>query len=98
VILGDFNTDPSYPPGKCGDRIRNLANTGWQLAAPPADVSYWPVAGGAEKRLDHAFISKHFTVLGAEYIWESDRYIFAGKTPGAMSDHAVLMMEIELCR
>jgi endonuclease/exonuclease/phosphatase family metal-dependent hydrolase len=95
VIMGDFNVDPSYPPSKCGNRIGNLVAAGWQHAMPSSGVSYWPVAGGVGKRLDHAFISKHFIVREAEYIWESSHFIFAGKKEGAMSDHAVLLVDIE---
>jgi endonuclease/exonuclease/phosphatase family metal-dependent hydrolase len=95
VFMGDFNVDPSYSPNKCGDRIGKLVASGWQHAAPSSGVSYWPVAGGTGKRLDHAFVSKHFVVRNTEYIWESGNYVFAGKTLGAMSDHAALLIEID---
>jgi len=95
VILGDFNADPSYPPSKCGNRIGNLVTAGWQLAAPPSGASYLAVANGEGKRLDHAFVSKHFIVRNAQYVWENNSFIFGGKSSDAMSDHAALLVEIE---
>jgi len=95
VMLGDFNVDPSYPPSKCGDRIGNLVAAGWQHALPPAGVSYLPVRGGEGKRLDHAFVSQHFNVLSSQYVWERNKFVFAGKRSDAMSDHAALLVEIK---
>lgn len=94
VIMGDFNTDPEYKPAKCGDRINQLVDEGWQHAMPKSGSSYWDIKNGNGKRLDHAFISRHFDVLDANYISESGSYIFAGKKSDAMSDHAVLLVEI----
>ncbi len=96
VIIGDFNTDPSYPLNKSGNRISNIVMAGWQHALPQSGFSYLPVNGGTGKRLDHAFVSKHFIIHRTEYIWESNGYIFAGKVPGAMSDHALLVVDIDL--
>jgi endonuclease/exonuclease/phosphatase family metal-dependent hydrolase len=95
IIMGDFNTDPDYSHARCGDRISQLVTEGWQLAMPRSGASYWAIKNGSEKRLDHAFISRHFIVLVAEYISESGRYVFAGKKSEAMSDHAVLLVEIQ---
>lgn len=95
VIIGDFNTDPDYSHARCGDRIYQLVNEGWQHAMPKSGASYWAITNGSGKRLDHAFISKHFDVLNTKYISESGRYVFAGKKPEAMSDHAVLLVEIQ---
>lgn len=95
IFLGDFNVDPSYPRSRCGDRISKLVAAGWQHAVPRDGVSYWPVAGGEGKQLDHAFVSRHFTVRCAQYVWEANHYIFAGNNAGAMSDHAVLVVDID---
>jgi endonuclease/exonuclease/phosphatase family metal-dependent hydrolase len=93
VILGDFNTDPSYPRHKCGHRIGELLATGWQHAAPNEGASYWPPQGDGV-RIDHAFVSKHFIVEIARYVSETGRYIFAGKSSDALSDHAALVVEL----
>lgn len=94
VIMGDFNTDPEYQPAKCGDRISKLVDEGWQLAMPKSGASYWDIKNGNGKRLDHAFVSRHFDILDAKYISESGSYVFAGKKSEAMSDHAALLLEI----
>ena len=47
-------------------------------------------------KLDHALLSsKHFASPQSEYLTESAPYIFARK-PGAMSDHAVLLVDADL--
>ena len=97
VILGDFNTDPSYMRAKCGDRIGILKATGWQHADPPeGQASYWTLRGDP-KRIDHAFVSLHFTVRSARYVRENGPYVFA-KGPGRLSDHAALVVDITALR
>lgn len=76
VFLGDFNVDPSYPPSKCGDRISKLVASGWQHALPLQGVSYYPIAGGQGKRLDHAFVSGHFNIVNTQYVWEAGTFVF----------------------
>lgn len=94
--MGDFNTDPNDSEAKCGDRINKLVDEGWQHAMPTSGASYWVVKNGIGKRLDHAFISRHFDILTTEHISESGSYVFAGKKSEAMSDHTVLLIEINM--
>ncbi|MHC1757118.1 MAG: endonuclease/exonuclease/phosphatase family protein [Methanosarcina sp.] len=96
VIMGDFNTDPGDSRAKCGDQLSKLVDEGWQHAVPKSGASYWAIKNGSERRLDHAFTSRHFDVLDAKYIIESGSYVFAGKKSEAMSDHAVLLIEINI--
>ena len=93
VMIGDFNTDPKYPPSKCGDCIKRLVDDGWHLASPPDSSSYWTLNGNAV-RIDHAFVSRLLHVEGASYVTKCDRHIFAGKEPGALSDHAALLVDV----
>jgi endonuclease/exonuclease/phosphatase family metal-dependent hydrolase len=93
VIIGDFNTDPKYPPNECGDRIGRLVDSGWQLGSPPDGASFWTL-GGLAVRIDHAFVSRHFVVEQTAYVTSFEQYVFAGKEPGALSDHAVLSIDI----
>jgi endonuclease/exonuclease/phosphatase family metal-dependent hydrolase len=95
VILGDFNVDPSSSPAYYRNCLDRLINDGWQHALPEMGASYWTVRGGKEKKLDHIFLSRHFSFRQPEYITESGQYVFA-KKPGAMSDHAVLVVDAEL--
>lgn len=94
TILGDLNTDPTYSPARCGDRFARMEDEGWHHAKPPGS-SYWTLKGGLGKQLDHAFFSPHFRVLAAEYVREFRGFTFAGANPGAMSDHAALLVTIE---
>jgi endonuclease/exonuclease/phosphatase family metal-dependent hydrolase len=93
VMLGDFNTDVSYPRARCGDRIAMLVNDGWQHAAPPEGASFWTLRGHGV-RIDHAFVSKHFTVEGSQYVRQVGSYQLAGRGSGALSDHAALVVDI----
>ena len=98
VIMGDFNIDREYSPVKCGKRFDQLADIGMHhVPAMPLDyVSYFPPSGGEGTRIDHAFLSRHFINPTAQYRAESGQYLFAGNKPGAMSDHAVLLVDAEL--
>lgn len=100
VIMGDFNIDRKYSPVKCGKRFDQLADIGMHhvAAIPLKDVSYFPPSSGEGTRIDHAFLSRHFINPTAQYRAESGQYLFAGNKPGAMSDHAVLLVEAELKR
>lgn len=93
VILGDLNTDPSYPKARCGDRIGRLVSLGWQHATPREGVSFWSTSGHA-RCIDHAFVTSHFTVRGQQFVYEMDGCVFAGRSPGMLSDHAALLLEI----
>ena len=96
VVLGDFNTDPRYPPNSCGDRIGKLVSIGWQLASPAEDASYWAFKNGTPCRIDHAFVSEHFEVMCARYVAEFEDHRFVGIGPRAISDHAILLIDVEL--
>ena len=96
VILGDFNTDPNSSRNYCGDCIRRLIDDGWQLASPADGASYWTLGNRSPCRIDHAFVSGHFTVMDSKYVTEFDGCSFIGNGQRALSDHAILSVEIEL--
>ena len=93
VMIGDFNTDPKYPPSRCGDCISTLVAEGWQLASPADRASFWTL-GGHAVCIDHAFVSGLLRVDGTCYVTKRDGHVFAGKEPGALSDHAALLVDI----
>jgi endonuclease/exonuclease/phosphatase family metal-dependent hydrolase len=94
VLVGDLNVDPSYSASKCGNRLRNLTSLGWKHALPSEGVSYWPLVGNMGRKLDHAFISGPLNIVEAKYIWEAGPYRYGGRNSDAMSDHAILFVEI----
>jgi hypothetical protein len=93
VIIGDFNTDPSYPASNFGDRIGRLVRNGWTHAAATGPGSWW-TRQGLPKRIDHAFAAPGIRVGLAEYITSVNGYCLAGQ-PGSLSDHAALVVDVE---
>jgi endonuclease/exonuclease/phosphatase family metal-dependent hydrolase len=96
VVLGDFNTDTRYGRMSCGDCIETLIGDGWQFASPADGASYWTLKDRSPCRIDHAFVSGHFVVKGSSYVTESGGRSFVGIGPDALSDHAILSIDIEL--
>ncbi|HEY6418550.1 MAG TPA: endonuclease/exonuclease/phosphatase family protein [Candidatus Binataceae bacterium] len=94
VLIGDFNTDPSYAKARCGPRIAELVACGWQHAAPSEGASYWTPKGHAV-RIDHAFVSGHFAIMSARYVREGGQHVFAGGRGRALSDHAALIVDLQ---
>jgi endonuclease/exonuclease/phosphatase family metal-dependent hydrolase len=92
VIVGDLNTDPSYPRARCGDRIAQLVAAGFTAASPAEGASYWTPRGHGV-RIDHAFTSKSVTFLRAEYVTQVGNHLLA-RSRDAYSDHAALLVEI----
>ncbi len=93
VIIGDFNTDPKYPRNRCGDCVGRLVESGRQLGSPPDGSSFWNLNGHAVC-IGHAFVSRHFVVERAAYVTRAGQYVFAGKEAGALSDHAMLSIDV----
>jgi endonuclease/exonuclease/phosphatase family metal-dependent hydrolase len=93
VIVGDFNTDPSYSSSRGGDRFFRMKTSGWAHAAP-AGASYWTLRG-APKQLDHGFISPRLKTRRAEYVTRVGDQVLAHGT-AALSDHAALLIEVAL--
>ena len=92
VIIGDLNTDPRYTSARCGDRIGQLVDAGFTHASPTQGASYWTLNGHGVQ-IDHAFTSRSFTVLSAEYVTQVGKHILVGKRE-AYSDHAALLVDV----
>jgi endonuclease/exonuclease/phosphatase family metal-dependent hydrolase len=92
VIIGDMNVDPKYPRARCGDRLAHIVDAGFTHASPPDGASFWTPSGHGV-RIDHAFVSKHFSVTSAEYVTEAAGHLLVGRRD-ALSDHAALVVEI----
>ncbi|HET9236139.1 MAG TPA: endonuclease/exonuclease/phosphatase family protein [Oligoflexus sp.] len=98
VIIGDFNVDSRnrrFPKWKWSDPVQKLSELGFSLATPSTGFSFFPRADKKKTCLDHAFISKDFRLLRAEYVTEISGLRVAG-TDGAVSDHAVLLVDADL--
>jgi hypothetical protein len=94
VILGDLNVRGS-PIRKGGEAyFRRILQSGWKRAAPSAESSYYG-ASGVRSEIDHVLFSTPCTALGAEYVTSAGGFTLAG-APGALSDHAALVVEIDI--
>jgi endonuclease/exonuclease/phosphatase family metal-dependent hydrolase len=94
IIVGDLNTDPKYPRARCGDRIGQLIDAGFIHASPAIGASYWTLRG-LGVRIDHAFTTKSFNVLGAEYVTQVGQHVLVGSR-AAYSDHAALLVDVTM--
>jgi exonuclease III len=57
IIVGDFNTAPADPRAQCGDCLEELVQSGWQHPRPASGYS-WRGLTGAERQIDHIFLSR----------------------------------------
>lgn len=92
VIAGDFNTDTTYSKARCGERPAKMVAAGWRHAAPVDGASFITLRG-AGKRIDHAFMTRHFSIMHSHYVTESGGYRLLGKPAEALSDHAALLVD-----
>ncbi len=95
VLIGDFNLDPRYTQTVCGDCIGKMIEDGWQLASPKEGASYWTLKDKVPCQIDHALVSGHFTILDSRYVSDFGELGSIGVTKDALSDHAILRIDIE---
>ncbi len=95
MMIGDFNTDPKYPPSRCGDRIEMLSHKGWECASPEEGVSYWSLKG-SPCRIDHAFVSGNAIIRRSAYIAACGEYVLASVNHDGLSDHAAICVALDL--
>lgn len=95
VIAGDFNTAPSDSISRCGDCFAKLSQSGWQCGTPTVGCSWRHAGSGAERQIDHVFLSPSLSLARSEYCWEFERLSpeAASKKVG-VPDHAMLLAEI----
>jgi hypothetical protein len=94
VILGDLNVHGS-PVQKGGEAyFRRIRGSGWRRAAPSVGCSYYG-ASGVRSEIDHVLFSTPCTARGAEYVTSAAGFPLAG-APGALSDHAALVVDIDV--
>jgi endonuclease/exonuclease/phosphatase family metal-dependent hydrolase len=94
VLVGDFNTDPTYDASRCGDCIGRLADAGWQHQVPENPPSYRTPKGHGVS-IDHAFVTSHFDLQRAWYVARAGAHVLAFGE-GRLSDHAALVVELHL--
>jgi endonuclease/exonuclease/phosphatase family metal-dependent hydrolase len=94
VILGDLNVrgSPSQKDGEA--HFRRILESGWKRAAPAGGSSYYG-ASGVRSEIDHVLFSTRCTARSAEYVTSAAGFTLAG-APSALSDHAALVVDIEI--
>lgn len=94
-VAGDFNTAPNDPASRCGDCFAALLQSGWQTGTPTADCSWRHAGSGAERQIDHLFLSPAMLLARSEYCWGFERLSpdAASKKVG-VPHHAMLVAEI----
>jgi len=94
VLTGDLNVRLTSEEGKGGEHFRRIQSNSWTRARPSEGFSYY---GPREVRseIDHVLFTKHCIVQDARYVTEAGKHILAGAV-SALSDHAALMVEINV--
>lgn len=95
ILIGDFNTDPSYSRAKGGDRIGAMTKRGWIHSIPEGGFSYFH-KNGSRSRIDHAFLSSHFRITEVRYITTFRGENFIGFKGDSLSDHAICLLDLVL--
>lgn len=95
LIAGDFNTAPNDPASRCGDCFATLSQSGWRSGTPTSGYSWRHAGSGAERQIDHLFLSPAMSLVHSEYCWDFERLSAeaASKKVG-LPDHAMLVAEI----
>jgi endonuclease/exonuclease/phosphatase family metal-dependent hydrolase len=94
VILGDLNVGALPDRKGVGACFRKILDSGWERATPAGGYSYFGLSG-ERSEIDHVLATPRCTVRGAEYLTSLPSFNLAG-TPGALSDHAALVADIDI--
>ncbi len=94
VILGDLNVSTTSGRARAGDHFRRIIANGWTRAMP-LDGSTFFSNKGYKSEIDHILVSNYCTINNPIVIKEVACFSVAG-VPNAISDHAILMCNIEV--
>jgi endonuclease/exonuclease/phosphatase family metal-dependent hydrolase len=92
LILGDLNVTGPKPRAAGGAHLRRLMESGWGLARPEGEFSYWS-PHGCRAKIDHLLSTAKCRVTRARYVAAVNDCVLAGAR-GALSDHAALVAEV----
>lgn len=95
VFIGDLNADPTHLRYVGARHLNQLAEAGWQLPPPEGDWSYMSKTG-VTSRIDYALVSPRLGVTAARYVSEISRIKLAGSDETAFSDHAALIVDVQI--
>lgn len=92
VIIGDLIVSLGSSEVRGGKHFRRILESGWARAEPTSGSSF-PIGGSRGTEIDHALCSPSLGFASASYLSQAGGFAFAG-ADGALSDHAVLVVEV----
>jgi endonuclease/exonuclease/phosphatase family metal-dependent hydrolase len=93
IIVGDLNVEVNSPPRMGGTHFRRMLESGWSLATPTDEPSYFS-SQGARSTLDHLLHSSAVMVSDASFVTAAGDWHLAGQKD-ALSDHAAVVAQID---
>lgn len=93
VIVGDLNVGLKSHAPRGGDHFRRILSSGWIRGQPTSGSSFYGTKD-VNTEIDHALCSPSLQFRSAQYQSKTANAAFAG-TDDALSDHAVLMVEVD---
>jgi hypothetical protein len=93
AIVGDLNVRPASTKPR-GRNFRRLLANGWTRALPAGGHSYFGHTG-ARTEIDHLLTTPYCAVRDARYVTSLPGFAIAG-APSALSDHAILIADVEV--
>ena len=92
VMVGDMNADPNAARAPGGKALARLRAAGWRIPNPTGDWN-WMSPKGITARIDHVVASPAIASVSAMYLMDVAK---ASDGRQALSDHAMLLCEIEV--
>jgi len=95
VVIGDLNVGPHKPRSWQWRSLQSFSESGWSPVTPDIGWSFMSKTGQSA-RIDHALLSPTLASLDSSYVAEAADVVLAGRHPPAPSDHAVLVIDLEI--
>lgn len=92
IIVGDLNASVTSSSSRGGDHFRRIMESGW-VRAQPANGSSFFGKDGVNTEIDHALCTATLRLVSVRYETKTVNEVFVGGDK-ALSDHAVLMVEV----
>jgi endonuclease/exonuclease/phosphatase family metal-dependent hydrolase len=99
VIIGDLNADPDRKGDVGGAFLARIRASGaWAMPDPAGDPWSFFSKNGSTARIDRALIAPSVGVGVTSYLAESEQHRYAGRSAEALSDHSVLICDLDVIR
>ena len=95
IIVGDLNVGPHRARSWQWRSLESFSEDGWSLVTLSDGWSYMSKTGHTSS-IDHGLLSSGLKCRGSRYIAEANGFVLAGRHPPTPSDHAVIVIDIEV--